>query len=125
MALFNRKKKAEPAPAPVQPSFTLTVPHTKNYRGFKRIKLATYKDPYAEAGIKFVKGSEIKGITFEEYLYENTSPLMRVYADGNQIGTIWSSSWQEYFDMIRSGHCTKASVSFADSGDVMLFVKFE
>ena len=130
MALFNFGKKkstsaAAPDPAPVQLSFTLTVPHTKNFRGFKRIKLATYNDPYAEAGIKFVKGSDIKEVSFEEYIYEDTSPLMRVYADGNQIGTIWSNSWAEYYGKIKSGQCSKASVKFEDSGDVMLFVKLD
>jgi hypothetical protein len=127
MALFGIGKKSKPAtkPAPAQPTFALTVPHTKNYRGFKRLNLATYKGPYAEAGIRFVKGSDIREISFEEYIYPDTPPLMRVYADGNQIGTIWSASWSDYYDAIRRGRCTKASVSFTDSGDVMLFIKID
>jgi len=118
--LFKRKqKKKEP-----KPTFVLGVPHSDHFKGYKRIKLATYQDAEVDKGIEAVKAAdEIREVTFKEYKFPDTSPLIRVYADGHKIGTIWSTSWTDLYKAIKSGRCTKASVAFNDLGDVFLFVK--
>lgn len=123
MALFNfgKKKKSDPAP-----TFVLSVPYSEHFRGYKRISLDAYQDPEADKGIEAVKAADtINEVTFKEYLFPDTSPLLRVYADGHKLGTIWSSSHKEYYKAIKDGRCEKASVAFNDLGNVFLFVKLK
>ena len=117
--LFNIKKKK--AQSDLAPSFTISIPYSKNFRGFKRMKLTTYQDPLVDLdAIK--SASDPDAILFEEYLYPDTPPLMRVSADGMRLGTIWSSSWTEYYDLIRSGKCTAVSLG-TNATDVFIFIK--
>lgn len=120
--LFRKKKKnTEP-----DPTFTLSVPHSDHFKGYKRIMLSTYQDAEVDAGLEAVKAADtIREITFKEYVFPDTSPLIRVYADGNKIGTIWSTSRPEYYKKIKQGLCEKASVTYNDLGNVFLFVKFK
>lgn len=122
MSLFNfKKKKEEPAP-----TFVTSVPYSEHFRGYKRLKLATYQDKEADKGIEaFKAAATIKEITFKEYLFPDTTPLLRVYGDGHKLGTIWKNSWEEYYKAIKSGKCEKASVAFSELGDVFLFVKLK
>ena len=84
--LFGRKnKKAQGDPAP---SFTISIPYSKNFRGFKRMKLTTYQDPLVDMDA-IRNAPDPKEVLFEEYLYPDTPPLMRVSADGMRLGTIW------------------------------------
>lgn len=118
--LFKRKsKKKEP-----EPTFVLSVPHSDHFKGYKRIKLSTYQDAEVDKGLEAVKAADaIREVTFQEYKFPDTSPLIRVYADGHKIGTIWSTSNPELYKAIKSGRCTKASVAYNDLGNVFLFVK--
>ena len=121
MALFNfgKKKKSEPAPV-----FETSVPYSNHFRGYKRIGLDAYQDEEADKGIEAVKAADtISEITFKEYIYPDTTPLLRVYANGHKLGTIWSSSRKEYYEAIKDGRCEKASVAFNDLGNVFLFIK--
>lgn len=120
MALFGFGKKKE-----IKPTFTLSVPYSEHFKGYKRIKLDAYQDAEADKGIEAVKAADtIQEITFKEYIFPDTSPLLRVYADGHKLGTIWSTSFPEQYGMIKRGRCEKASVGFNDLGNVFLFVKF-
>ena len=123
MSLFKKKPKKKPDPDPL---FVRSVPYSQSFKGFKRIKLSTFQDPLADAVIEAVKAADdIDQITFKAYRFEGTSgPLLRVYADGNKLGTIWSASYKEYYNLIKAGKCAAASVAFVDAGDVLLFVKF-
>lgn len=123
MSLFNfgKRKKEEPAP-----TFVTSVPYSEHFRGYKRLKLATYQDKEADKGIEAFKAADaIKKITFQEYLFPDTTPLLRVYGDGHKLGTIWKSSREEYYKAIKSGKCEKASVAFSELGDVFLFLKLK
>ena len=122
MALFFVKKKQKQT---VKPSFACSVPYSNHFKGYKRIKLDAYQDPAADAGIQAFKNAEdAKEVTFEEYLFPDTSPLLRVFVDGNKLGTIWSTSYPEHYKKIRSGKCVKASAGYNDLGNIFLFVKF-
>ena len=115
--LFSRKKKkSEPSP-----SFTISVPYSKTYKGFKRMKLATYQDDLVDLDA-IRKAPDPDRVLFEEYLYDDTPPLMRVSFDGIRLGTIWSSSWAEYYDAIRNGHVSAVSLGL-NATDVFLFLK--
>ena len=121
--LFKKKKSVSSEPIP---TFEMSVPYSDRYQGYKRIKLDTYKDPEADKGIQWFKAAaKVDQITFREYLFPDTPPLIRVYGDGHKIGTIWSSSWEEYYGLIKAGRAQKASVGFAGLGDLFLFVKFD
>ena len=118
--LFKKKPK-EP-----RPTFTATVPYTEHFRGYKRIALANYRDAEAERGTAIVMAAgEIREITFKEYIFPDTNPLMRVYADGNKIGTIWSNSHREEYKKIKSGRCTAASFTYNELGNWFLFLRFK
>ena len=122
MSLFFGKKKKKQADRPV---FSCSVPYSEHFKGYKRITISKYSDPIAEAGLKRFKAApDAKIVTFEEYLYPDTSPLMRVIIDGNRVGTIWSTSYEDYYKKIRSGKCVRASVGYNDWDNVFLFVKF-
>lgn len=120
--LFKRKpKNKEP-----EPTLVLSVPHSDHFRGYKRIGLDAYQDAEADKGIEAVKAADtISEVTFKEYIFPDTPPLLRVYADGHKIGTIWSTSRKEYYKAIKGGRCEKASVAFNDLGNVFLFVKLK
>ena len=125
MALFNFGKKKNEKKEP-DPTFVLSVPYSDHYRGYKRIKLDAYQDKEADKGIEAFKAADtISEITFKEYLFPDTTPLLRVYGDGHKLGTIWMNSWEEYYKSIKSGKCEKASVAFSELGDVFLFVKLK
>ena len=124
--LFNIGKKKKSTSEEPAPSFELSIPYSDHLRGYKRIKLATYKDPEADKGIEWFKAAaEVHQITFKEYIFPGANPLLRVYADGHRIGTIWSNSRPEEYNLIKAGHVKKASVAFAELGDVFLFIKVE
>lgn len=121
MLFFKRKK---PASVDQTPTFTIDVPYSENFRGFKRIKLDAKDDRYLD--IDAIKAAPtVDRIHFEEYQYEDTTPLIRVLADQNRLGTLWKNSYPDYYKMIKQGKCTAASIGFTEWGDVFLFVKFE
>lgn len=124
--MFFKKKKAVSAPKEPQPTIILSVPYSEHFRGFKRMQLSTVDDKEAEKGIKATQAAEIVDrIKFVEYKFPDTPPLMRVYADDNKLGTMWSTVYTEYYEAVRNGHCKKASFAFSQSDDVYLYLKFE
>ena len=121
--LFGKKKKKKKEP---EPTFVLSVPHSDHFKGYKRIKLSTYQDAEVDKGLEAVKAADtIREVTFKEYKFPDTSPLIRVFADGHKIGTIWSTSNPEYYKKIKQGLCEKASVAYNELDDIFLFVKFK
>ena len=117
--LFNIKKKK--AQGDLAPSFTISIPYSKNFRGFKRMKLTTYQDPLVD--LDAIKSApDPDAILFEEYLYPDTPPLMRVSFDGMRLGTIWSYYSEEYYEAIRSGRVSAVSLGLSET-DVFLFLK--
>lgn len=121
--LFKRKKAA---PKEVQPSYIFSIPYTEHFKGYKRIKLDTFNDIDADKGLAAMKVADsVNQIIFKEYLFPGVSPLMRVYADNFKLGTIWSTSRPEQYELIKQGRCEKASVGYNDLGNVFLFVKFK
>ena len=112
MSLFKKKPKFEPG---------LTVPHTDTFKGYKRIKLATYKDKNAHAGIRDLGSAPISYVGFQ--IYEDPqNKCVNVYADGNRIGTIWKHSWENYYKAIKSGKVSAAHVMINDPDEVYLFI---
>lgn len=118
------KKKA--TPKALEPTFVLAVPFTEHFKGFKRIPLDVYGDPEVDKGLAAYRAADkIEHIIFKEYQYPNVSPLIRVYADNYKLGTIWSTSRPEQYEMIKQGRCVKATVGYNDLDNVFLFVKFK
>lgn len=121
--LFKKKRNEIKEPAL---TFVYSIPFTENFKGFKRIPLDVYKDPEVDKGLKAFKAADaIQQITFKEYIFPNVSPLIRVYADGHKLGTIWSTTRPEQYEMIKQRRCEKAAVGYNDLDNVFLFVKFK
>ena len=118
--LFGKKKKQKSKE--IAPSFTTSVPYSKNFKGFKRIKLSTYNDPLVD--LELIRAMpDPAEVIFEEYLYPDVSPLFRVSAAGVRLGTMWKNELnQEYYDLIRSGKCKKVSLGL-NATDVFIFIK--
>jgi hypothetical protein len=128
--LFNIGKKKKSTSKEPAPTFELSVPYSDHFKGYKRIKLAVYRDPEADKGIDWFRAADkVDQITFKEYIFPDTNPLLRVYGDGLKIGTIWSNSRPEEYKLIKAGHAKKASVGFVALEDQVfdgyLYVKFE
>lgn len=114
--LFGKKKKKE------APSCTVSVPYSQTFKGYKRLKLKTYNDPAVDLGVIRAMPDPSE-IVFQEYLFPDTSPLLRVYADGVKLGTLWKNELNaEYYDLIRSGKCAAASLG-TNATDVFIFIK--
>ena len=85
------------------------------------MKLSTYNDPLVDLDvIRAMPDPDV--IVFQEYLFPGTPPLLRVSFDGIRLGTIWSSSWAEYYDAIRNGRVSAVSLGL-NATDVYLFLK--
>ena len=112
MSLFKKKPKFEP---------DLTVPHTDTFKGYKRIKLATFKDKDAYAGIKALGANPISYVSFV-FGSADGSPFVHVYADQHRVGTIWKHSWTDYFKAIKAGKIRAAHVMVVDRDEVYLFI---
>ncbi len=110
MALFKKK-----------PEMDVIVPHTDNYKGFDRIKLATYRDEYAHKGIKALGNKQIRTVGFQMIKHPGTYGI-NVYANDNRIGTIWSDSWKDYYKQIKAGKVRAAHVDIVDPDEVYLYI---
>ena len=113
--LFSRKKKKD------KPNRTISVPYSKTFKGYKRLKLKTYNDPAVD--LDMIRAMpDPDEIIFQEYLFPGTSPLLRVYA-GVKLGTLWRNELNfEYYDIILSGKCTAVSLG-TNATDVFIFIK--
>lgn len=110
MTLFKKKPKLD-----------LIVPHTDSFTGFKRIKLATYKDEYASKGIKALGSKPVSEVGFE-LVKAASSDGINVYANGYRIGTMWKHSWAEYYRAIKSGKVKAAHIDVTDPESVYLYI---
>ena len=110
MALFKKK-----------PEMDFIVPHADNYKGFRRIKLATYRDEYAYAGIRKLGAKPISAVGFELIKHPDTYGI-NVYANDNRIGTIWRDSWADYYKTIKAGKVSAAHVDIVDPDEVYLYI---
>ncbi len=110
MALFKKK-----------PEMDFIVPHTDNYKGFRRIKLATYRDEYACAGIRKLGTKQIRTVGFQVIKHPDTYGI-NVYANDNRIGTIWRDSWADYYKVIKAGKVSAAHVDIVDPDEVYLYI---
>lgn len=123
--LFNRKKK-HAAPKEPAPTFVFTVPYSDHFRGYKRVGLDTYGDKEVEKNLQVLKDVDgFSEITFREYKFPNTNPLLRVYVDGNKIGTIWSTSKPEYYKLILKRQIERASFATDGIGNAVIFIKIK
>ena len=108
MSLFKRKPK----------SWSLTVPNTESFKGYKRIKLTTYGDKDAEAGInKVIRSGAPQYIRFEEVPTKNG---IVVFADGCKVGLIWQNYWSDQYKAIKDGRVD--AVHLRIESDVHLFL---
>ena len=110
MTLFKKK-----------PEMDFIVPHTDNYKGFNRIKLATYRDEHAHAGIRKLGAKPISTVGFQVIKHPGTYGI-NVYANGNRIGTIWRDSWADYYKVIKAGKVSAAHVDIVDPDEVYLYI---
>ena len=110
MSLFKRKPKMD-----------FTVPHSDGFKGYKRIKLATYKDEYAYKGIKELGAKPISTVGFQIY-EDGQNNCVRVFADGHRIGTIWKHSWTSEYNKIKAGKVRAAHVDIVDPDEVHLYI---
>ena len=110
MALFKKK-----------PEMDFIVPHADSFKNFNRIKLATYRDEYAYAGIRKLGTKQIRTVGFQ-LIKVNGSPAVNVYANDNRIGTIWRDSWADYYKAIKAGKVCAAHVDIVDPDEVYLYI---
>lgn len=124
MILFKTKKSiktAEPVPVVLQ---EYTVPHAEHYDGFKRIKIATYKDARAYKGIKALGRTPIKAVTFSFVKSGNYRPL-HILANAKYIGTIWRDSWEQYYKDIKAEKIQAAHIEILDQDEVFLYIQYK
>lgn len=109
--LFKKKPNAS--------AWSYSVPHSDGFRGYKRIKLATYQDQEASKGLKQIpKLPSIDRIRFTEVPgYDG----INVFVDDFKAGTIWKDSWPDYYQLIRSEKVEKAHLKVED--EAYLFIK--
>lgn len=114
--MLNLFKKKSAAPA----AWSFTVPHSNNFRGYKRLKLSTYNDPEALSGIKHIAQiSDIDQVRFVEIPGHNG---INVFVDKFKAGTIWRDSWTDYYKAIRSEKVEKVHLNVEN--EAYLFIKF-
>jgi hypothetical protein len=110
MALFKKK-----------PEMDFIVPHADSFKDFNRIKLATYRDEYAHAGIRKLGTKQIRTVGFQTIKHPGTYGI-NVSANDNRIGTIWSDSWKDYYKQIKAGKVYAAHVDIVDPDEVYLYI---
>lgn len=115
--LFKKKKKTAPKPDAV-----FTYPQTKNYRGFKRIKLTSYGYQPAMNGIAAVSKMDLTDATIDILLVTKTdSPYAIVKVGPHHVGTIWKRNFDQ-FGALLDGRVSAVRLEIND-GDSYLFYK--
>ena len=110
--LFKKKQSVS--------AWSYTVPYSNNFRGYKRLKLDTYKDVDSETGLKALQDrSSYDHVSFAKVPnYDG----INVFIDDHKAGTIWRDSWTEYYDAIFSEKVEKAHLKI--EGNAYLYIKF-
>ena len=89
--LFKKKKPTAPKPDAV-----FTYPQTKNYRGFKRIKLSSYGYQPALDGIAALSGTDLTGATITITVFTDDNPRAVVSEGQYEVGAIWKHSFNQW-----------------------------
>ena len=118
--MFGFKKKKEQKKTETKAS-EYNYEQSKNYRGFKRVKLSSYGHKLSEAGIAVLTGSDLSDAAINIRVIADQYPRVEVRVNGNQVGTIWKRSNEEYYQWFKSGSVDKARVEISD-GDSYLFI---
>lgn len=114
--LFKKKKPTAP-----KPSAVFTYPQTKNYRGFKRIKLSSYGHQPALDGIEALSGSDLSDATITINVFVDDNPRAVVCVDQYEVGTIWKRSFDQ-FGALLGGKVSAVRLEIRD-GESFLFYK--
>lgn len=115
--LFKKKKPTAPKPDAV-----FSYPQTKNYRGFKRIKLTSYGYQPAQDGIAALSGVDLTDATIDILMVDKPgSPYAIVKVGPHHVGTIFSSNFDQ-FGALLSGKVTAVRLEIRD-GESFLFYK--
>ena len=125
------KSKPEPpavAPSPIETLLVMNYKHSKGFRGFKRIRLATYGDDVAQRNIRKLLDQEISDVTLTVKVDNNnfTEPtrFLDVAADGLHVGTHYPHGDNKYIDMILAGQIDQVHVRLKDAGDKYISTLF-
>lgn len=100
MFLFKKRKADILSPMPMV-VLEYTVPHTDNYRGYKKLKLATYNYSDAYKGIRDLGSNAIMAVTFSFVKIGGHTPL-HILANNHLVGTVWPDSWEQYYKDIKA-----------------------
>jgi hypothetical protein len=114
--LFKKKKPTAP-----EPDAVFTYPQTKNYRGFKRIKLTSYGYQPAQDGIAALSGSDLSDATITIAVFVDEYPRAVVSVGQYEVGTIWQHSFNQ-FGTLLDGKVSAVRLEIRD-GESFLFYK--
>jgi len=115
--LFKKKKPTAP-----EPDAVFTYPQTKNYRGFKRIKLTSYGYQPAQDGIAALSGVDLANATIDILMMDKPgSPYAIVKVGPHHVGTIFKSNFDQ-FGALRDGKVSAVRLEIR-SGESFLFYK--
>lgn len=114
--LFKKKKPTAPTPSAV-----FNYPQTKNYRGFKRIKLSSYGYQPALDGIAALSGSDLSDATITITVFVDENPRAVVSVGQFEVGTIWQHSFNQ-FGALLDGKVSAVRLEIRD-GESFLFYK--
>ena len=111
--------------------WTKTYNQAKSFKGFKRIRLTTYKERDVDATLSYFAGRNYdftnSAIQFQYVRVMNGSVIggfsvVNVYADAKRIGCIYDTNYDN-FDLLTKENIDSAYLR-VDNGDVYLFVHY-
>ncbi len=120
MFFFN-KKSARPEQIEFSAAITDYQQATHIPRGSKRIKLASYGNDAAEAGIEYFNRHDTAGLTLTAKVYEGSDARVEIELDSVPIGSIWNHSWPEQYKLFRSEAVGKVYAK-VEGSDAYVFV---
>lgn len=123
------KSAGKPAPAPKQTVlWNKTFKQSGSFKGYKRIKLTTYKEfgvdatlaHFAQNGYNF-KGSTIRmeSILVPNQFVDGDLRVVNVYVNGMRIGCVYDR--YDSYRMLAENNYDKVHIRF-DNGDIYLFI---
>ena len=123
MGFFDlfKQTQTEAAPLPVETLLVMQYKHSKGFRGFKRIRLATYGDDAAQENIRKLLDQEISTVTLtvkvDNINFTTPECFVDVAADGLHIGTHYPNGDMQHVDRILSGYIDQVHLRLEDAGD--------
>ena len=119
--MFGFKKKKREIKDPLV--LSLSFVQSKHFRGFKKIKIASHGYKLAEDGIASLANADLSETRIVLSVVEDDSPRIEVRASDIFIGSIWQSSWADYYNVIKSGAVEAVHVRI-DGEEAYLFIKY-